>query len=413
MLVNRKMDKSPTYCVLPHLGMALQNHSDFCVCNSNKASWKDNNRQVMHVNTHPIHLTFQSYTRKMVGTALDHGIKHDSCQHCWDLESVSGISPRQIYNQLFAGVEALPDQPRVLIMKPGNTCNFACRMCNPVTSSSWYADGYDLERSGLSSSSWYDENHQNHSNQISFNEYTRSFENIRNSFNRDNTEFWNTLKAWMQGLVFIDIYGGEPFLIPAMFDLLEHGVKTGASKNIILSLHTNASIFNQHYLEILSQYKEVRFNISLDSDDPAQLEYIRHRAKFDQIVENCIKFKKFFEQHPKVKMAISCTVTPFNIFYLNAITTNLNHRFDLPVNVNLVTTPEYDIRHLPQPVKNLLSTTLQNTPARNFLQQTIPGCDIEWPKFCRATDRLDHLRQQSFAETFPDWWNILKSYWVI
>jgi hypothetical protein len=77
-----------------------------------------------------------------------------------------------------------------------------------------------------------------------------------------------------------------------------------------------------------------------------------------------------------------------------------------------VTTPEYDIRHLPIPVKNLLISTLKDQTIVNFLKKTIPGCDIEWPKFCRATDKLDQLRGQNFADTFPDWWEILRPHWV-
>jgi hypothetical protein len=406
------MDKSSTYCVLPHLGMALQNHADFCVCNMNKASWKDRTKQVMHVNTHPVNLAFQSHTRKMIAAALDHGIQHESCQLCWNLESAGGRSARQTFNQLFADVKPLPDQPRVLILKPGNTCNFACRMCNPVTSSSWYADGHDLEKNGLASSSWYDDNHQNNTNVMTFNEYTRTFENVRNSFNRDNLEFWNTLKSWLPNLVYVDIYGGEPFLTPVLFDWLEHGAITGDSKKIELGLHTNASMFNQRYLDTLSQYKRVRFSISIDSDVAEQFEYIRHKGNFEQTIENGHKFKHFIDQHDNIEMTITCTITPFNVFYIDKILHNLKSMFNIYVGTNIVTTPEYDIRHLPQPVKSYLIANTKEPLIKNFLQQNIPGCDVEWPKFCQATDRLDQLRGQSFANTFPEWWSMLEPYWA-
>jgi hypothetical protein len=85
---------------------------------------------------------------------------------------------------------------------------------------------------------------------------------------------------------------------------------------------------------------------------------------------------------------------------------------ELPVGINIVRTPEYDIRHLPVPIKEYLIKNTQATQVTNFLQQTIPGCDIEWPKFCKATDLLDQLRNQSFAKTFPDWWAMLEPYWV-
>lgn len=407
------MDKSSTYCVMPHLGMALQNESDFCCCNINKASWQDTKREAMHVYTHPVKLAYKSHTRKMIAAALDHGIQHPSCQACWDAESISNKSMRQVFNETFADFESLPDQPRVLIIKPGNTCNYACRMCNPVTSSNWYSDGYELEKVNLTSSSWYSEERPpGQVAALTFNEYTRTFETIRNSFNKDNTEFWDTLKVWIENLRFIDIYGGEPFLIPAMFDLLEHGVEIGASKNIDVNVHTNASIFKPRYLEILGQYKKVQFRVSIDSLDPAQLEYIRHKAEFDLVMETSKKFAEIVKQYPSIDMGVTTTITPFNVFYIDKIQEELKEIFNLPIVTNIVTTPEYDVRHLPIPVKQYLIDNTKNTAVVNFLKHTIPGCDIEWPKFCQITDKLDQLRGQSFSKTFPEAWEMLKPYWT-
>jgi MoaA/NifB/PqqE/SkfB family radical SAM enzyme len=406
------MDKSSTYCVMPHLGMSVQNYGDFCCCNINKASWQSPQREVVHVHNYPVEKIYQSHTRKTVAAALDHGIKHSSCQACWDLESAGGNSPRVSFNQLFRDVEVLPNQPRVLIIKPGNTCNFSCRMCNPITSSNWYADGYELEKENLASNSWYADTHKQSVAELTYNEYTKTFETVRNSFNRDNVDFWETMKTWIPNLVDIIIYGGEPFLIPAMFDLLEHGVKIGSSKNIKISLHTNASIFNQQYLDILSNYKSVEFHVSLDSGDSAQLEYIRHKAKFEAVMDNVIRFKKFFDQNKNIHPSITITVTLLNVFYIDKIIKHIEQLTQLPTVLNITTTPEYDIRHLPVPVKKYLINHLSHQLIINFLQQTIAGCDIEWPKFCRATDKLDQLRGQSFKQTFPEWWQLLEPYWI-
>ena len=411
--LNRDMDKSSTYCVMPHLGMALQNESDFCCCNVNKESWQDPNRETMHVYSHLLERAYKSHTRKMLAAGLDHNRPHASCQVCWDLEASGAESARQRFNKIFGHVEPLPNQPRVLVIKPGNTCNFACRMCNPVTSSNWYRDGHELELAGLTSSSWYAEPRDpGQVAQLTFNEYTRTFETIRNSFNSDNKEFWTTLKTWMANLIYIDIYGGEPFLIPAMFDLLQHGVDTGACCNIELQLHTNASIFNEEYLKILGQYKKVNFCVSIDSMEPAQLEYIRHRADFKTVIENAGRFRDILSQYPNVNMTATYTVTPLNVFYADQALQEIKEYLKVPVGINIVTTPEYDIRHLPTPIKQYLIDNLTTDKITNFLKQTISGCDIEWPKFCRTTDRLDQLRGQNFAETFPEWWTLLKPYWV-
>jgi organic radical activating enzyme len=377
------------------MGMALQNESDFCCCNVNKQSWKNNQHEVMHVYSHPLKDVYKSYTRKMIAKALDHGIKHSSCQACWDLEEATGSSTRTIFNNMLEEIEPLAEQPRVLIIKPGNTCNFACRMCNPMTSSSWYADGHAIEAPD-----------------VSFKEYTKQFEIVRNSYNREHEDFWSTLKDWTENLNMIYIYGGEPFLIPGMWDVLKHGKDIGASDHIHIDIHTNASIWNEKYLEILSAYQTVDFHISIDSMISDQFEYIRHKGRFDQIIENTHRFIAKLLDHPNVKPTITLTITPLNVYYTDQTIRDLTSIFDVPIGINIVTTPEYDIRHLPQPVKDYLINNLDCQTVVNFLRQTIPGCDIEWPKFCQITDQLDHLRNQSFSQTFPDWWKLLEPHWV-
>jgi organic radical activating enzyme len=386
---------SSTYCALSHTGMALQNYADFCSCNVNKLSWKNNRHEILNVYDHPIRDSFKSYTRKMIAASLDNNQRHPSCQNCWDKEDAGAESARQHYNKILKNIVPEPDQPKILIFKPGNTCNMACRMCNPATSTSWYADSYRLDNPGTS-----------------FQEYTKQFEIIRNSYEPSNTKLWDHLKSWMAKLEVIDIYGGEPFLIPGMFDMLEHGVRIGAANKISIKINTNASIWNQRYLDILKQYGSVEFKVSADSHVPAQFEYIRHKSSFEKVVANISRLKTELQNSTQVKMSCIMTVTPLNVFYVDAIEQNLSRILDMPVSTNIVHSSEYDIRHLPVPVKTYLMTNLRNQQVKNFFEQTIPGCDTEWPKFCQVTDRLDQIRGQSFRQVFPEWWDILEPYWI-
>jgi organic radical activating enzyme len=406
------MEKSNTYCVLTHVGVALQNGADYCCCNLNKETWKDNSRQIIRVYSHPLKTAVKSFTRKLLATALDRNIRHPSCRACWEVEDSHNESARMRFNKKFEHLIDTGSDPRVLIIKPGNTCNFACRMCNPLTSSSWYADGYELEKADLGSSSWYSTDHTGQAAALTFNEYTRTFEMVRKSFGSNNEEFWSTLKEWIPNLEYIDIYGGEPFLIPPIFDLLDHGITLGVSNHIAVNLHTNASIFNEQYADILTHYKHVGFALSIDSMDPTQFSYIRHKGNLETTITNLNKFSDFFQNHPNIEKNIALTINTLNVFYMDQIKHDLEKTFGLKVSLNIVTTPEYDIRHLPLPVKTMLINTLQDQRIVEFLKNPIPGCDIEWPKFCRATDKLDQLRNQSFADAFPEWWEILEPYWV-
>lgn len=388
---------SSTFCALSHTGMALQNYADICSCNVNKMSWKNNKHQTLNVYEYPIRDSFKSYTRKMIAAALDNDQRHPSCQSCWSQEDANLMSTRQRYNQQLANMVPEPDQPKVLVFKPGNTCNMACRMCNPATSSSWYSDAYKLYEPG-----------------VSFKEYTKEFEIIRNSYQPSNQPLWDDLKNWMAKLEIIDIYGGEPFLISGLFDMLEHGVRIGSAKNITIHINTNASIWNQHYLDILKHYRQVIFKVSADSHIPDQFEYIRHKSNFNAVVENISKFRDQLQQCSNFQLLTVLTITTLNVFYVDEIEKNLTTLLNLPVGLNFVTGPDeyYDIRHIPVPVKNQLLKKIKNSSTRSVLSQTIPGCDIEWPKFCQVTDKLDKIRNQSFQDTFPEWWQALQPYWI-
>lgn len=390
------MKQSSTYCKLSHLGIAVQNFADYCSCNANNFSWKDNEHNVMHVYSHPLKQASDSYTRKVIYTALDHGIKHPSCQPCWNQEQVGITSIRQQYNEKLSHIEPLPsNQPRVVIIKPGNTCNLACRMCNPATSSSWYADAYQLE-----------------GQPGTFNEYTKTFETIRTSFGNRSLEFWDTLKKWTEHLEIIDIYGGEPFLNPEMFDVLEHAVVHGFSKNITVYINTNASIFNQRYVDILKQFKLVEFKVSVDSADKHQFEYIRHKANYEQVMDTIQRFKHEFANVDTVSMCGIITITPLNIYHVGHDIQQLSQQLDLHLIENFVYTDEYDARHLPIAIKQWLINNSTSQNVRNWLALTVPGCDQYWPEFCKLTDQLDKIRGQSFSTTFPEWWRMLEPYWV-
>ena len=388
------MDQSKTYCVMPHKALALQNHGDFCVCNMNNMSFETKTREVMYVHNTSLKDAWNSHTRKMVSAALDRDRALPACAQCFDLEKSGNDSSRKQFNSMFGSLPTLTTQPQVFVLKPGNTCNLACRMCNPATSSGWYKDAYELavKNEGFIGTAT---------------EYSKTFEHIRNSFNKDNTDFWNTFVEWLPNMVFVDIYGGEPFLSPALFDALERVANAGQSHNTALQFHTNLTMFNPKYLEILSKYKSVKIGLSIDSDQVQELEYIRYPVKANTVFDNLEKFKQASKDYKNITFGICITITPLNVWRMADIKKNLNQY--LPAYFNIVTSPgEYDIRHIPLPVRKVIAK--QNPSIANFIMQTVPGCDVLWPKFWKHTKDLDQLRGQSFEDTFPEFYKLIKPY---
>lgn len=395
-------NQSKTFCILPHTALAIQNKGDICACNKNNYSYQLDDT-IYTINQGSIDPIWENKNKLEIINALDNGIQHFSCKGCWDEESAGKPSSRQLYNTKFKNIVPLQNQPRILILKPGNTCNAACRICNPETSSSWYSDAFNLKKKK--------------NNNLQFSEFIAQFESIRQSFNPNNPNFWPSVRKWMPGLQFIDIYGGEPMLIKGLWEVLEYAVKNDYSKHIELQLHTNLSIFNKDYLDILSKFKTVKIGLSIDSNIATHFEYMRHKLNYQNCIQNAQSIKKWADNFSNVNLMITCSVSVLNVYYLDETIESLSKHFNLPVSLNFVTKPDvyYDIRHLPKQIKNHLITKYSknfycNTVV-NFLKQNISGCVIHWPQFCMITDRLDTIRNQNFKITMPEWHELLQPYW--
>ena len=399
--------QSPTFCVMPHMGLAIQNEGDMCACNINSQSYHlDGKRQTIDKIT--VDKIWDSPTRKEIADLLDSGIRNPGCQTCWQDEDVGITSSRQVLNEQFQHLIASDAQPKILIIKPGNSCNLACRMCRPETSSSWYRDSLELAK--LKNPN------------LSLQEHVKDFEAIKNSFNSDSPNMWPVLNEWYKEIEFIDIYGGEPWMIPGLWTSLQTAIDNGYAKNISLQLHTNGSWYNDEYMRILSQFKSVRIGLSIDSHIKEELEYIRHKSKFEQIIENSKKFMEFAAISKTVDCYVCITITPINLWNLDEIATNLisilatkDYTIKLGT-TNFVYDPtHYDIRHLPKAIKQIIVAKFSNNqrllPVVRYMNQIIPGCVVQWPKFCLETEKLDKIRTQNFKTTFLEWYKVLEPYW--
>ena len=392
--------RADTFCIMPHIALAMQNNGDISVCNICKTVLNIDG-QPSRIDNHKISDFWNSPDRQAIIDDLDNGIKHPGCAACWSMESSNKISNRQSFNASFED-KGHTDSPRVLIMKPGNTCNLACRTCSPETSSSLYSDSYKLFAEKNSG--------------VSFNQYIKGFESVRNSFSEDNPNFWPIVNDWYDGLEFIDIYGGEPWLINGLWKSLTHAVGTGSSKHISLQLHTNCMIWNDEHMDILSEFKSVSIGLSIDSHLDHELAYIRHKSDHSKVFTNCDKFIDFANKTDNMKCNIAVTVSLLNVWNIDEIAQGLRQRFNVKVGFSnfVFTPPHYDIRHLPLEVKKQVMDKFSGTEfeaVSSYMNNHVQGCDIYWPRFCMMTDRFDNIRNQRFADVFPQWHAILEPYW--
>jgi len=391
------MEKSKTFCVMPHIGMQIQHNGRLSVCNNNNLEFTNQTGHLIQVHKDKLQESWNTFERQDVKKSLDAGVPHYACHDCFDKESGNLKSQRMLLNEFFETVEPSETQPKVLIIKPGNVCNLACRMCSPEASSSWYSDAYKLSvKNKTFTGSYYD--------------YAKTFSNERDGFHTNNKDFWQTLKEWIPNLTFMDIYGGEPFLSIGLFESLTDAADKGLSSNTSLQLSTNLTIYNEKYLNTLLKYKHVTIKVSIDSHNPSQLNYIRYPCDPHQILENLKKFQKFFAGHDNIFIDITLTVTPLNIFYLDEITKELS-KYSPIQDYNTVHVPaKYDIRILPNHIKSKIIEKIKIKKLDNYFRQEVDPSGNIFRNFIQETKDLDNFRNQDFKLVFPEFYELIKDY---
>ena len=162
---------------------------------------------------------------KSTRLAMLAGEEVSPCKVCYDWERSGVESPRQRMNKRFFKYTRLYDQtaddgsvknpPIYIDFRFGNLCNFTCRMCGAISSSSWAREakkhGY-LEESAP--------NHYDH--------WT------------NNELFWKDIDKFKKYIKVIYFAGGEPFVQEGHYKLLEFLVKNECT-DIELNYNTNLS----------------------------------------------------------------------------------------------------------------------------------------------------------------------------
>jgi len=101
-------------------GIGIENSGHVKMCNASIDVFKNNKNEPHRLDKDNLKDIWNSKTRKEIGNALDNGTRHENCRLCWDAEDSGVTSIRQFLNKTFHGLSPIKEQPRVVIMKPGN-----------------------------------------------------------------------------------------------------------------------------------------------------------------------------------------------------------------------------------------------------------------------------------------------------
>ena len=220
--------------------------------------------------------------------------KRPECEECIIKESV-GKKTSKRQQSLARGDKGI----LVWDLRPGNTCNLKCAMCNPFNSSKWYED-LDVYSKYL----WPGMNKQ--------------LKRVRESLDWD----W-VYERCKDKAEKIYIAGGEPFYMKSVHNFLDKLSKHKWNCDYtIIEIQTNGVSNTVAFLKILKKFKRLRFIISIDGWGSVN-ELIRYPTQHDIF---CQSTQQLVDLNPK-SSSFNITVQAMNLPNVDKVVTKLRKKW--------------------------------------------------------------------------------------
>lgn len=371
-------------------GLEIRTYGEFTSCCITSKKYEDENGRRYNVETDDVSTVWNSDDRKeFVENFDDYFESH--CKHCYEIEKGGGESKRlreiKYWEREYAP-EPVPmmdgNTLEMLDLKMGNTCNLACAMCAPDSSSKWASVYKELGIKAAKVEQW-----------------------------QDTDKFWEQLSDISGNVRKIELAGGEPFMIKKQEKLLKFLVESGQAKDVDITWITNCTFWPEKLVKYFTEFKMVRIMLSLDNTDE-QFEYIRYPAKWKPTFDIFLKFKELRDAGI-IEMGISHSVGMLNAWWLPEFHAwAREHR----VNVynNLILYP-IGARELPTEFKQLLFEKLSNHTNTEYQLNPIVGDDNWFTNYfmedstdtekARTRDYINNIlipsrRDMDFYTAFPE-----------
>jgi sulfatase maturation enzyme AslB (radical SAM superfamily) len=397
-------------CLFPFSNIVLNpsgSVSPCCKYNLNKVD-TEIDTETLHDKT--IQELFYQPAMEKIRNDFLNGVEPEACKACWDEESAGITSLRQHRENVSKWhrhkghkYPVRYQDPKIITMdlKFSSLCNLKCRICGPYCSSNWLKESLDTGE------------YHEHTIKI-FSKYAeRKF--IKNELN------FETFKELIPDLHIIEFYGGEPLMQPEHARIMEmlSNYPDIRKLDIELFYNTNGTIYDEAVSQVWDKMALVEFNISLDDIGP-RFEYQRHPAKWDEVVSNIKKYQA--NSKSNVSMSLYCTISMYNIFYIDELIKFNAENLKLNLKFNLLHWPDkMSIKNLPTNIKNIIKAKVEKLDAHSlsYVQEIFgikevlafmldnEGSSDNLAEFIKVTNLHDDYRNESFATTFPEYWSLL------
>ena len=221
-----------------------------------------------------------------------------NCKSCELQESQNQTSLRLQFENRFKNANGIN---QIEIM-PNDTCNLKCFMCGPTNSSSLAQEYVSL--------GW-------------LNSYrsTDISDNVISLINK------------LDSLETIGIIGGEFFLAKSNIAIMEAALENNIEEFRVV---TNCTILLEKHLELLSKFKKLELQISLDGYAD-NYEFMRYPAKWENINDN---IKRIIAAVGRDKIKFQSVVQPLNIQHITGLL-QITNRYVVPHRLKNLVLPSW------------------------------------------------------------------------
>jgi len=288
--------------------------------------------------------------------------------------------------------------PKILSIKNGNVCNAKCRSCHPEDSSKWIQDANKQKA---------------HADQQFFKFEKQVFykTGLRES-NWDNDQVDQLLELF-PNLKRLELFGGEPLYNKKVIGLLNKAIDLGHGTNMDLYVNTNGSVNILQKIKHIDQFNEIDIGVSIDAP-PEHFSYVRHPLKFSAVQENVKNWLNYFiHNNINYNLQSISTVSIYNVLYLPELEKEIIALTGHSPFWNILIYPKHlSIASLPLEVKNTVADKLKKyggfDEIINFMFNNATS-EQDLKEFFAVRDQLDSIRNESFADTFPELHQLLES----
>jgi len=255
--------------------------------------------------------------------------------------------------------------------------------------------------------------------------------------NDSASKFWTQMDEWLPNIRFLEVMGGDPLYMKEFKTFADKLMADDIAKDLEISFSTNGTTVNRPFIEkMLSNFKSVGFNVSIDAAVPKRFNYLRHGADWKEVADNLDWFHDLLIERG-ISIGITVTITALNVMYLGELHKIFEERWPkFIIFHNMANFPTwFNCNVFPEECKPEIVESLQDTSNfRPEYQQEINGifhhvmtprtlttlpygtsgedtveAEIEkrWFMFCKEIVAGDLYRKENFRESFPELFTIL------